>query len=165
MSEQLINDNINALQQAEQLLLAVIRDGINYADRIGPHLRHVLDHYDSFLAGLPRGALDYDERRRDRVTETRVARAQQRIEKIQRGLRELNPQSWPRELQVRLATSPEHPVQCVRSTPERELQFLQSHAVHHYALIRLQLEIRGCALDADFGKAPSSLRFERAQAG
>lgn len=46
----------------------------------------------------------------------------------------------------------------VLSTLERELQFLASHTVHHYALIALTLRAQGVTVGTDFGMAPSTLR-------
>jgi hypothetical protein len=42
----------------------------------------------------------------------------------------------------------------------RELQFLQSHTVHHYAVIHLMLLQQGIRPDPEFGVAPSTLRHE-----
>ncbi len=164
MPEQLIKDNIATLRQAEELLLCVARHNLELADQLGPHLRHVLDHYDCFLDGLPGAAVNYDARDRDAATECQITAAQQRIARINARLAELSHAQWPTRLQVQLATRAEGGSPKSWSTPERELQFLQSHAVHHYALLRLLLQARGVDIGPDFGKAPSTLQFERASA-
>ena len=164
MPEQLIKDNIATLQQAETLLMTVAGSTLNLGERIGPHLRHVLDHYDCFLDGLAQQRIDYDQRCRDAATETSISTAQQRLARTNARLAELSPARWPSRLKIRLATSNDAEGCFSWSTPERELQFLQSHAVHHYALIRLLLEAHGVRIDADFGKAPSTIQFERASA-
>jgi hypothetical protein len=47
----------------------------------------------------------------------------------------------------------------------RELQFLLSHTVHHYALMALILRLQGFNPAAEFGVAPSTLQhWERAAA-
>jgi hypothetical protein len=46
-----------------------------------------------------------------------------------------------------------------RSSAERELQFLLSHTVHHYALIALMLRTQGYEPGAEFGVAPSTLAY------
>jgi len=51
----------------------------------------------------------------------------------------------------------------VFSNLARELQFLASHTVHHYALIALTLTALGVPVDADFGMAPSTLRHAERQ--
>ena len=50
------------------------------------------------------------------------------------------------------------------STISRELQYLASHTVHHYALIALHLRDAGFTTDPDFGVAPSTLKHREAQA-
>jgi len=44
------------------------------------------------------------------------------------------------------------------STVKRELQYLQAHTIHHYALIALILRIQGITPHDEFGVAPSTLR-------
>ena len=44
------------------------------------------------------------------------------------------------------------------STVGRELAYLLSHTIHHYALIRLLAYDHGVRLDAEFGVAPSTLK-------
>jgi uncharacterized damage-inducible protein DinB len=43
----------------------------------------------------------------------------------------------------------------------RELQYLLSHTVHHFALIGVMLRLLGVDPGSDFGVAPSTLRYER----
>jgi hypothetical protein len=48
-----------------------------------------------------------------------------------------------------------------RSTIKRELQFLVSHTVHHFAIIKPLLLRDGVAVDDRFGVAPSTLAASR----
>jgi hypothetical protein len=48
-----------------------------------------------------------------------------------------------------------------RTTIKRELQFLVSHTVHHFALIKPMLQREGIVLDEQFGYAPSTLAASR----
>lgn len=41
----------------------------------------------------------------------------------------------------------------------RELQFLVSHTVHHYALIAIASRMQGIHPDESFGVAPSTLKY------
>ncbi len=50
------------------------------------------------------------------------------------------------------------------STLGRELIFLLSHAVHHFALMKLIAETMGFGTDDTFGVMPSTLADERARA-
>jgi hypothetical protein len=47
----------------------------------------------------------------------------------------------------------------MESSISRELQVLSSHTVHHFALIAMTLRMHGVEMDADFGMAPSTLRY------
>ena len=49
------------------------------------------------------------------------------------------------------------------STIRRELQFLVSHTVHHYALIGLILKTMDVSVPENFGVAPSTLKHEQSQ--
>ncbi|MEP0552783.1 MAG: hypothetical protein ABJE29_00430, partial [Balneola sp.] len=49
------------------------------------------------------------------------------------------------------------------SSIRRELQFLVSHTVHHYALIGLILKTMDVEVPEDFGVAPSTLKHESEQ--
>ena len=50
------------------------------------------------------------------------------------------------------------------SSASRELEFLLSHTVHHYALIGVICQLAGQTLPKDFGMAPSTLRHLQSQA-
>ena len=47
------------------------------------------------------------------------------------------------------------------STVQRELMYVLSHTVHHYAIISLLALQSGVKLDAEFGVAPSTLAYRR----
>ena len=49
------------------------------------------------------------------------------------------------------------------STVRRELQFLLSHSIHHYALIATICHANGFPVPEGFGVAPSTLRYRRQQ--
>ena len=150
---------------------------------IGAHLRHVLDHYDAVLASMeePVAAasavvrIDYDARERDPATERdldvarrRLARTLARLESFR--LRAARGERKECELVVSMDAG-ERGGENARartlgaSTVGRELQFLISHTVHHFALIAVALRLAGLEPDPDFGVAPSTLRFESQNGG
>ena len=43
----------------------------------------------------------------------------------------------------------------------RELEFLVSHTVHHYALVAVLAHAHGVIMPADFGMAPSTLKYRQ----
>lgn len=138
-----------------------------YADAIGPHLRHVLEHYEELLDGLGRRVLEYDRRRRDRRVEQDATVARSRfctvIERLE-TLEEVPPVSD--EVAVMLFGGVEGEECFVsKSSLSRELLFVAGHAVHHYAILKPVLAQRGYAVGADFGKAPATIHYEREVAG
>jgi hypothetical protein len=159
--------NIAVLGQALEILdwfdVPARRRG--YRDAVGPHLRHILEHYEQFLSGLERRVLDYDARARDAEVEESVAAARLRFRSAIEQLRRLGDKNCPAELAVMLCGGLDggERFQSI-SSGERELLFLASHAVHHYAIIRDRLLQCGCPLSLDFGKAPATIRHERVAA-
>jgi uncharacterized damage-inducible protein DinB len=159
--------NIKLLSQGVDLLVAV--EDETFARRsplapdgsIGKHLRHCLDFYDCFLRGLPAGRVDYTHRERDEEVETVRSVALQRLKETVRRLQALETGTH-RTILVREEAAPGGGEGgWSGSTVQRELQFLLSHTVHHYALVGILLRSFGLALDEDFGLAPSTLRHRR----
>ncbi|MEZ5314210.1 MAG: DinB family protein [Thermoanaerobaculia bacterium] len=155
--------NLHCLDQAIVLLermpeSAFARVDTRHARTAGPHLRHVLDHYSSFLSGLPEFRIDYDARERDPRLETSIAFAVDRLREISGGLVLLDQELLEMPIEVRLESGGPEEEQWSRSTVRRELQFLLSHTVHHFALIALVLERHGVEVPEDFGVAPSTLK-------
>ena len=129
-----------------------------FASTVGAHMRHILDHCDCLLDGLATGRVDYDERRRDRRLETdrtlALAAARDLIDRL-RAVTDAD-----LALDVRMDTGSDEPA-WAGSSLTRELQFLTSHTIHHYALIAAILGHAGCEVAGDFGISPSTLRFQR----
>ena len=161
-------DNVHYLQQAMDLV-GRLSDGA-YAQTghalfnsgVGGHLRHCLDHYANFLQGLPGGRVDYDTRARDTQVEKDRQRAIAMMRDLVAGLRALQDQDGDRRIHVKMDCGDDGDPSAwwTESTVRRELQFLLSHTVHHFALIALILRIQGVQTGADFGVAPSTLRYQ-----
>ena len=132
---------------------------------IGGHLRHVLDFYRCFLSGVRSGRVDYNLRRRDPAVEQDRVHAQRSIRELVVGLRSLKPSGADRDaLLVSTeddgASVPSWSVSSIR----RELDFLQSHTIHHCSLIAMLLRSQAIEPDARFGVAPSTLKHWREEA-
>src|SRR3954464_12623239 len=88
----LIETNIRWLRQALRLLDRL--DDAAYTTtppglephRAGAHLRHIVEFYQSFLAGFESSYIDYDARRRDQTVERSRAAAAAAIRSISRTL-------------------------------------------------------------------------------
>jgi len=156
------------LEQALALLAALSPE--RYAVRrgdwapVGAQYRHVLEHYQCFLAGVATGAIDYDARRRDARLEQNPARAAQATREALDALASLRALGPDRPVAVQLRTAVDAPEpEWSRSTLAREIQFLVSHTVHHFALIKLLLADEPVTLGPEFGVAPSTQAHARAE--
>lgn len=123
----------------------------------GGHFRHCIEFYSSFLSGIEQRQVDYDARERDALIESDPELADAHMERISRELRALG----QRDCELRLTVRPE----CAEahdpasdSSLARELHFLASHTVHHYALIAVVLRLHGYEPGPRFGVAPSTLK-------
>jgi uncharacterized damage-inducible protein DinB len=127
---------------------------------LGGHVRHTLDHVEAFLRGLASGQVEYDRRERGTAVESSRTAALELIESL----------SW-RLLHVRTRLGDPIGVTLVdpaagevrlMSTVGRELASLESHTVHHQALMAAIARSIGAAAPEDFGVAHST-RVHRRQ--
>ena len=171
--EHLIGANIGWLRQAEALLER-ISDSVYTATPVGlaphkagSHLRHILEFYECFLAGLPASNVDYDARKRDSSLERSRPAAGERIRSLIRAFGSELALRTDSVIRVRIEDSARSriPEPFLISSVGRELQVLSSHTIHHFALMAMTLRALGVAVDPDFGKAPSTLRYMATQAG
>ncbi len=131
---------------------------------VGSQFRHVLDHYLAFAEGWESGRVDYDARQRNRQVETDPAMAMAQASVLIERLERIHVEDANRPVAVQMDPGGDQRLPDWRpSTIGRELQFLVSHTVHHYALIKLLLEDVGIAAGAEFGVAPSSLAYQARQ--
>jgi 1-acyl-sn-glycerol-3-phosphate acyltransferase len=163
-----------ALDGAMQNCLAVLGQGIELLEKlddaryarpasrlgsagIGPHLRHLVEFFESLLRDLPSGWIDYDQRAREARLESERGAGLVALRCVATRLARLVQQSGDVELHVRQDGCP-----WARSTLSRELVALHSHAVHHYSLVALLLRDSGHEPPAELGVAPATLAHWRA---
>jgi len=127
---------------------------------VGGHLRHIVDFYVCFLRGCEEGVIDYDRRNRDAAVETEVEIAKDEMNRI---LGALQSHVYDADAQLSVKVEASNPPQFAFSSYGRELQFLLSHTVHHYALISYVLGWLGFSVPIGFGVAPSTLEYLRAE--
>lgn len=126
----------------------------------GPHLRHLIEHFEALLLAPYRGRVDYDRRPRDRALERQPELARRRLLALQQAL-SAGGAAADSPLRVRGLCGAGGEFEFdVPSTFGRELVFVASHAVHHFALLQPYCRQHGIAVGADFGKAPSTIAFE-----
>ncbi|MEO8041899.1 MAG: hypothetical protein ABI646_04725 [Acidobacteriota bacterium] len=123
---------------------------------IGAHFRHNLDFVNSFLNGIAERRIDYNDRGRDTTVETRPAHAVEQMQFAMRRLKGVQPDIFDRIVMVRSEINEDvwH-----ASSVAREIEFLHSHTVHHYALVSKLMAEAGRATGEEFGVAPSTLKF------
>ncbi len=152
-NSQVLRQGLALLDQIDdRLYVGVSKPLFNYG--VGSHFRHSLDSYQCFLSGVKTGRIDYDQRERDALIESNRVRARARIELTIEQLERETLTDSSSELQSR-QDSPHW----TASSVQRELQFLLSHTIHHYALIALMLRVQGFSPATGFGVAPSTLEY------
>ena len=129
---------------------------------VGPHLRHVIEHYEALVMRPGAHEVDYDSRPRDRALEHSPTLACERLAAIRATLRTGAAGDIDDALVVhaRIGLEGQWPLMTT-STVGRELVFLASHAVHHYALLREHCVRHGLTTSAHFGIAPATVAHAR----
>lgn len=127
---------------------------------VGTHFRHNLDFITNLLNGLETGRIDYNLRERNLQIEQDRQYAISRFELAMTEFGKLTSEMLEQKILVRSETIED--LWC-ESSAMRELEFLQSHTIHHYALIEAKLASFGVSVPKDFGVAPSTLEFWKSQ--
>jgi uncharacterized damage-inducible protein DinB len=159
--------NLAVIRQGGVLLAALgdsryaARQPLCFNASIGGHFRHILEHYQGFLSGLDDGEIDYEHRARDPRVENDSRHAAALLDAIAQRLEELAPSLANHELLLCAETARGI---ATTTTVLRELEFLLSHTIHHYALVAVMARLQGVEPAPGFGVAPSTLRFQETQA-
>ena len=129
---------------------------------MGGHIRHNLDHYSAFLEGYAAGSVNYDARRRDSEVECDPEVAIRQIREIKNQLNKISEEEDDRLIRTRMDDGGDS--KWSQTSLRRELQFLLSHTIHHYALI-VSIAVRMGIVEfpEGFGIAPSTLKHKSAQ--
>ncbi len=159
----IILQNKSCLEQGNELLeqltqgLYQARHANAYDSTIGDHFRHILEFYTTFFEGLEKGLVDYGARNRDAAIaqDPEVARQQ-----VQAQIRNLESIEDLDDQRVRVVSEEAGAPPGVSSL-SRELNFLLSHTIHHFALIAFICRSIKIQLPANFGVAPSTLRYQQ----
>ena len=163
-AKRLLRFTAAVLGQAVPLVTAHRQLGASaYSYPTGAHLRHVIEHYEALLLPNEPGVVDYDSRPRNRELQANPCVALQRLHVLLRRL-----DDWtgggldaPVQVQGRGGLAGEFGF-AVASSMGRELVFVASHAIHHYALLKPHCIQHGIPVSADFGRAPSTVAHESA---
>jgi hypothetical protein len=159
----LIRFNLEVLEQALDIAQAFCaEDQRNFSSIVGPHLRHVVEHYDALLIPACKGLVDYDQRPRDAHLEADPRVAVMRLEILRKRINRLSALELAEVIEVRGQGGVRGDlVFAVHSTLERELVFVAMHAIHHYAMVSEACLAGGLVLPTGFGHAPATVAHAR----
>ncbi len=161
----LIEANRNCLQQGMDFLRLIPADlyskpcqGV-FGSSIGGHFRHNLDHYQAFKDGFSKGRVDYDARERQPAIENEPGIAAEVSQQLLAFFDNIAGEDLDKTMQIRMDDGGDSAWS--RTSLRRELQFLLSHTIHHYALVVSIAARFGYADFPDgFGIAPSTLHYK-----
>ncbi len=126
---------------------------------LGQHMRHTLDHIEAICIGLNEGVVNYDARRREQDIETNPTTASERCVKLKETLISLG-RLYPADTAIKSIASCSSDCEPIPqiSSFGRELQFVISHTVHHFAIIAAICHSQDITTSSEFGVAPSTLK-------
>ncbi|MCH2190407.1 MAG: hypothetical protein MK188_05735 [Gammaproteobacteria bacterium] len=152
----LINSNISVLDEGIELI-RLLEEGQYtkgfkpaFQSTIGAHFRHLLEHYRCFFTQMASKVFCYDLRERDQLLERDSAYALATIEELKRSLSRLSEGECGTD---RYQIQDEQTSRPADTSLNRELLFLQSHTVHHYAIIAAMTRAFGKQPEQEFGVA------------
>jgi hypothetical protein len=128
---------------------------------VGSHFRHVVEFVFELCAGIGNGSIDYSLRKRDQAIEHDRGEAANAFRRAVALLRGITRADLQREIVIVPESFPG--IEC-RTSGLREIDGVQSHTIHHYALIAERLKSDGISVSAEFGVSPSTLRFRESSA-
>ena len=138
--------------------------GAPHSASIGQHYRHVLDHFICLADGIASGVIDYDARSRNRELETNRGSARETTIQLSTLFGSLGTSQVAAKYRVLYSVgySNDEALE-IDTLLAREIAFCVSHAIHHFAIIRLVCAHFSIALPSEFGVAPSTLKYRVAQ--
>ena len=164
---QLLAGCVRSIEQCGQLLRLISAESYVDSSRgtssVGAHVRHILDRFHCFLAGMPVGSIDYDARNRDKSIENNPDAATFALVSVCRRIETMAAlDDLGTAITVRESVHHQGPAVTMSSTVGRELMGLVIHSIHHLAIIALIVKSYGYEMDSDFGKAASTILYESA---
>jgi uncharacterized damage-inducible protein DinB len=130
---------------------------------IGAHTRHVLDHYQAFIDGLPMGHINYDARARVLDVELNRSVAIEKMNAVIACMAQIENHDQSLLVSMDIGVPETKDIVPQRSTVGRELAFLHGHSVHHEALIAFILRALNVDIDVEeVGLAPSTVKHREA---
>lgn len=159
----IINDTISILNQLSQVLNTCTKEDYNTIpsfcqSSLGGHVRHIIDHYIQFFDQYETGLVNYDKRDRNEDIQTNPQRANQEVLAIIKKLENPLLHQDSDQFLYLVGESGSGESQSMSSV-SREVLFLLSHSIHHYAILAMILKDMGKSVQPEFGVAPSTLKY------
>lgn len=155
------SSSLNVLQKLAEFFEK--KDVSAYRDPIGNHIRHLIEHYEALIYSN-KFMVDYDVRERDEVLEEDPSEAIRRLDALRQKLHAYTSLDMDQPITVRsLGGSLGEAVFSNTSSIGRELCFLNSHNVHHLAILKPICQKMEIPLDEYFGYAPSTIAYLESQ--
>lgn len=127
---------------------------------IGAHLRHILDFYSVLYFGFKKGFVDYDNRDRNPIIEQQLGAGIEHLSIAQEFIETFR-HAEVSQVMVSASVDVNSNKTYIESNLIRELQTLHSHTTHHMAIIAIVLKLNQVMVSGDFGKAPSTITYEK----
>jgi len=163
-AEDVLRQGLALLDSVDQVSYSRKEEG-PWGSSIGAHYRHVLDHFLCLTEGFSDFQINYDHRGRNRDIEDSKELARLTTQKLIEALHAIAVDALDHDCTVAYSVSyVDGGAQSVPSAVARELMFCVGHAIHHYAIVKLLCLQRAVGLPAEFGIAPSTLKFQQGQA-
>ena len=170
-NKNLIDLNITALREGLYLLSLLNSDqycqGLKpaFQSDIGTHFRHVLEHYQCFFAQVTSRTFRYDQRARDQRLETDLSYAKDCITDHLDCFAGFDDSQFSENYtlgeQFEEKQNSKIDAIVVETTLARELMFLQTHTLHHYAMITAMCRGIGISPEPAIGVAIPTRNYTR----
>jgi len=161
--EQVLQQGLDLLSELDGLRFETVI-AAPYSASIGQHYRHVLDHFLCLEAGVFTGTIDYDRRERNPRLETDIEFARAVTQRLIRVFQAYDSRILSGQCDVRYSVGyGDVQPMFLPTFVARELAFCIGHAIHHYAIIRLLCDAIGVEVVAEFGVAPSTMKYRAEQ--
>lgn len=130
-----------------------------FGSSIGGQTRHTLDHVETLIRGYGAGRIDYDHRARGTDVETNRGSAIAAIDRLRPGLLAITRGDLDNPLHFSVMLASDGASIDMPSCVARELAFVQSHTIHHNAMIAAMAQHLGVPVPDRFGYAPSTVAY------
>jgi uncharacterized damage-inducible protein DinB len=149
-------DDIAAIVMSIDDATYVARPIAEVSGSIGEHVRHCLDHIGALVAAGASKPLSYDRRGRGTAVERDPAEALRLIMRLKSAVDRWGERAMDEPLCVLSMLTVAGDTVTGWSTLGRELAFVNSHTIHHEAMIAVLLSLAGLDIPDRLGLAPAT---------